>query len=305
MNLRRPRHLRLKNHTDKLSFNSDYLLIYYAVSDLVIGDSPRFFERRPAQSVGRKSGPGQAHSGIIGRLIISFLNKMLARILQRRKVDAGVQSFVRSLVNILLMILLVIAVISKLGIETTSFAALLASAGVAIGMALSGNLQNFAGGLIILIFRPYKVGDWIEAQGESGSVKEIQIFHTILTTADNKVVYIPNGSASSGTIVNYSREETRRVDWTVGVEYGEHFDRVEETVRSILAADKRILDKPAPTVGLSALDASSVNIVIRVWVNNSDYWGVYYDVQRAIYEEFNKAGINFPFPQLTIHTAKD
>ena len=172
-------------------------------------------------------------------------------------------------------------------------------------MALSGNLQNFAGGLIILIFRPYKVGDWIEAQGESGSVKEIQIFHTILTTADNKVVYIPNGSASSGTIVNYSREETRRVDWTVGVEYGEHFDRVEETVRSILAADKRILDKPAPTVGLSALDASSVNIVIRVWVNNSDYWGVYYDVQRAIYEEFNKAGINFPFPQLTIHTAKD
>ena len=225
---------------------------------------------------------------IIGRLIISFLNKMLARILQRRKVDAGVQSFVRSLVNILLMILLVIAVISKLGI-----------------MALSGNLQNFAGGLIILIFRPYKVGDWIEAQGESGSVKEIQIFHTILTTADNKVVYIPNGSASSGTIVNYSREETRRVDWTVGVEYGEHFDRVEETVRSILAADKRILDKPAPTVGLSALDASSVNIVIRVWVNNSDYWGVYYDVQRAIYEEFNKAGINFPFPQLTIHTAKD
>ena len=237
---------------------------------------------------------------IIGRLIISFLNKMLARILQRRKVDAGVQSFVRSLVNILLMILLVIAVISKLGIETTSFAALLASAGVAIGMALSGNLQNFAGGLIILIFRPYKVGDWIEAQGESGSVKEIQIFHTILTTADNKVVYIPNGSASSGTIVNYSREETRRVDWTVGVEYGEHFDRVEETVRSILAADKRILDKPAPTVGLSALDASSVNIVIRVWVNNSDYWGVYYDVQRAIYEEFNKAGINFVRPRQMI-----
>ncbi len=242
---------------------------------------------------------------IIGRLLVSFINKMVARVLQRRKVDAGVQTFVRSLVNILLMILLVIAVISKLGVETTSFAALLASAGVAVGMALSGNLQNFAGGLIILIFRPYKVGDWIEAQGVSGSVKEIQIFHTILTTADNKVVYIPNGSASSGTIVNYSREDTRRVDWTVGVEYGEHFDRVEETVRRILAADKRILDTPAPTIALGALDASSVNITIRVWVKNADYWGVYYDVQRAIYEEFNRAGIGFPFPQLTIHTAKD
>ena len=242
---------------------------------------------------------------IIGRLIISFLNKMVARILQRRKVDAGVQSFVRSLVNILLMILLVIAVISKLGIETTSFAALLASAGVAVGMALSGNLQNFAGGLIILIFRPYKVGDWIEAQNESGTVREIQIFHTILTTADNKTVYIPNGSASSGVIVNYSHEETRRVDWVIGVEYGEDYARVEEVARRIVAAEKRILSTPAPFIALDALDASSVNVRIRVWVKNSDYWGVYYDVQRAIYEEFNKAGIGFPFPQLTIHTAKD
>ena len=242
---------------------------------------------------------------IIGRLIISFLNKMVARILQRRKVDAGVQSFVRSLVNILLMILLVIAVISKLGIETTSFAALLASAGVAVGMALSGNLQNFAGGLIILIFRPYKVGDWIEAQGESGAVKEIQIFHTILTTADNKTVFIPNGSASSGTIVNYSREETRRVDWVIGVEYGEDYARVEEAARRIVAAEKRILSTPAPFIALDALDASSVNVRIRVWVKNADYWGVYYDVQRAIYEEFNRAGIGFPFPQLTIHTARD
>ncbi len=242
---------------------------------------------------------------IIGRLIISFLNKMVARILQRRKVDAGVQSFVRSLVHILLMILLVIAVISKLGIETTSFAALLASAGVAVGMALSGNLQNFAGGLIILIFRPYKVGDWIEAQNESGTVREIQIFHTILTTADNKTVYIPNGSASSGVIVNYSHEETRRVDWVIGVEYGEDYARVEEVARRIVAAEKRILSTPAPFIALDALDASSVNVRIRVWVKNSDYWGVYYDVQRAIYEEFNKAGIGFPFPQLTIHTAKD
>ena len=242
---------------------------------------------------------------IVGRLLISFLNKMFARILERRKVDAGIQSFLKSLVNILLMILLIVAVIGKLGIETTSFAALLASAGVAVGMALSGNLQNFAGGLIILLFRPYKVGDWVECQNESGTVREIQIFHTILTTADNKTVYIPNGAASSGVIVNYSREETRRVEWVVGVEYGEHYDRVEDTVRRILSAEKRILETPAPVIALNALDASSVNMAIRVWVKNSDYWGVYYDVNRSIYEEFNKAGIGFPFPQLTIHQAKD
>ena len=242
---------------------------------------------------------------LIGRFLISFLNKLLRRILERRKVDAGIRSFVESLVNILLMVLLIVAIVDKLGIETTSFAALLASAGVAVGMALSGNLQNFAGGLIILLFRPYKVGDWIECQGESGSVREIQIFHTILTTADNKTVYIPNGSASSGVVVNYSNEETRRVDWVVGVEYGEDYARVEEAARRIVAADKRILDTPAPFIALDALDASSVNIRIRVWVKNADYWGVYYDVQRAIYDEFNKAGIGFPFPQLTVHQAKD
>ena len=242
---------------------------------------------------------------IIGRFLISFLNKLVRRILERRKVDAGIRSFVESLVNILLMVLLIVAIVDKLCIETTSFAALLASAGVAVGMALSGNLQNFAGGLIILLFRPYKVGDWIECQGESGSVREIQIFHTILTTADNKTVYIPNGSASSGVVVNYSNEETRRVDWVVGVEYGEDYARVEEAARRIVAADKRILDTPAPFIALDALDASSVNIRIRVWVKNADYWGVYYDVQRAIYDEFNKAGIGFPFPQLTVHQAKD
>lgn len=242
---------------------------------------------------------------IVGRFIISFLNKLVKRVLEKRKVDAGIQSFVRSLVNILLMVLLIVAIVDKLGIETTSFAALLASAGVAVGMALSGNLQNFAGGLIILLFRPYKVGDWIEAQNESGTVREIQIFHTILTTADNKTVYIPNGSASSGVIVNYSNEKTRRVDWVVGVEYGEDYARVEETARRIVAADRRILADPAPFIALDALDASSVNVRIRVWVKNSDYWGVYYDIQRAIYDEFNKAGIGFPFPQLTVHQAKD
>ena len=242
---------------------------------------------------------------IVGRFIISFLNKMLARILKRRKVEASIQSFTKSLVNILLTLLLIIAIVNKLGVETTSIAALLASAGVAVGMALSGNLQNFAGGLIILLFRPYKVGDWIESQGESGTVREIQIFHTILTTADNKIVYIPNGSLSSGTIVNYSREETRRVEWIVGVEYGENFDKVEAVTRRILAADNRILDTPAPYIALHTLDASSVNVVIRVWVKNTDYWNVYFDINKTIYSVYNEEGIGFPFPQLTIHQSKD
>lgn len=241
----------------------------------------------------------------IGRILISLIKKFIAKVLVKRNIDAGIQSFVRSLVNILLTVLLVVAVIGKLGIETTSFAALLASAGVAIGMALSGNLQNFAGGLVILFLHPYKVGDWIESQGVSGTVREIQIFHTILTTADNKVIYIPNGALSSGTVINYSKEDTRRVDWVIGVEYGEDYDKVEETVRRIIAADKRILNIPEPFLALHALADSSVNVVIRVWVKSQDYWGVYFDMNRIIYSEFNKEGISFPFPQLTVHQAKD
>ena len=242
---------------------------------------------------------------IVGRIIISFLNKLVARILVRRKVDPSIQSFVKSLVSILLTVLLIVAVISKLGVETTSFAALLASAGVAVGMALSGNLQNFAGGLIVLLFRPYKVGDVIESQGETGTVREIQIFHTILTTFDNKVIYIPNGALSSGTVINYSREELRRVDWTIGVEYNTDYDLVERTVRDLVAADKRILTEPAPFVALHALADSSVNVTVRVWVKNADYWSVYFDMNKRIYAEFNAKGIGFPFPQLTVHQAKD
>ena len=221
---------------------------------------------------------------IVGRFLISMLNR-----------------FVGSLVNILLTILLIISVVGALGVETTSFAALLASAGVAVGMALSGNLQNFAGGLIVLLFKPYKVGDWIESQGVSGTVKEIQIFHTILTTGDNKVIYIPNGAMSSGVVTNYNTQTTRRVEWIVGVDYGEDYNKVQQIVRDILTADKRILTDPAPFIALHALDASSVNVVTRVWVNTADYWGVYFDINKTIYETFNEKGINFPFPQLTVH----
>jgi small conductance mechanosensitive channel len=238
---------------------------------------------------------------VVGRFIISLIKKLVARMMDRREVEPGIKSFVKSLVSITLSILLIISVVGALGIETTSFAALLASAGVAIGVALSGNLQNFAGGLIILLFKPYKVGDWIESQDMAGTVKEIQIFHTILTTADNKVIYIPNGSVSSGVVVNYSNQLTRRVEWIVGIDYGEDFDKVRQVVTDILEADERVLRNPAPFVALHALDASSVNVVARVWVKSADYWNVYFDVNRTIYATFNEKGINFPFPQLTVH----
>ena len=238
---------------------------------------------------------------IIGRFLISILNKFIRRLLDRRKVDISIKTFVKSLVNITLTILLIISVVGALGVETTSFAALLASAGVAVGMALSGNLQNFAGGLIVLLFKPYKVGDWIESQGVSGTVKEIQIFHTILATGDNKVIYIPNGAMSSGVVTNYNTQTTRRVEWIVGIDYGEDYNKVEQIVRDILAADSRILNEPAPFIALHALDASSVNVVARVWVDSGDYWGVYFDINKAIYETFNEKGVNFPFPQLTVH----
>ncbi len=238
---------------------------------------------------------------IIGRFLISILNKFIRRLLDRRKVDISIKTFIKSLVNITLTILLIISVVGALGVETTSFAALLASAGVAVGMALSGNLQNFAGGLIVLLFKPYKVGDWIESQGVSGTVKEIQIFHTILATGDNKVIYIPNGAMSSGVVTNYNTQTTRRVEWIVGIDYGEDYNKVEQIVRDILAADSRILNEPAPFIALHALDASSVNVVARVWVDNGDYWGVYFDINKAIYETFNEKGVNFPFPQLTVH----
>ena len=239
---------------------------------------------------------------LVGRLVINLLNKLVRKILSKRDIDPSVKTFVGSLVNVSLTILLIISVVGALGVQTTSFAALLASAGVAVGMALSGNLQNFAGGLVILLFKPYKVGDWIETQqGSAGTVKEIQIFHTILTTGDNKLIYIPNGSLSSGVVINYSHQETRRVEWIIGIDYGEDYNKVQQIVRDILAEDKRILNEPAPFISLHALDASSVNVVVRVWVNSGDYWGVYFDTNKAIYETFNEKGINFPFPQLTVH----
>jgi small conductance mechanosensitive channel len=237
----------------------------------------------------------------VGKALISLVNRMLSGMMERRNVDPAIQSFVKSLANILLMILLAISVVSALGVNTTSFAALLASGGVAVGMALSGNLQNLAGGIVILLFRPFKVGDYIEAQGTGGTVSEIQIFHTILTTPDNKKIYLPNGALSSGNITNYSKEPLRRVDFTVAVEYGEDIDKVRKALKDILDKDDRILQEPAPVIVLGALADSSVNMTVRVWVKSENYWDVFFRTNETIYNEFNRLGINFPYPQLTIH----
>lgn len=241
---------------------------------------------------------------IAGRFIIKLINRLMLRTFVQRKVELSVQTFLKSFINILLTIILIVSVISVLGINTTSIAALLASAGVAVGMALSGNLQNLAGGLIILVFKPYKVGDYIEAQGTQGTVREIQIFHTIVTRPDSTLAYVPNGAMSSGLITNYSRNELRRLDFVVGVDYGVDVSRVEEITRRIVDNNPLVLSDPAPFIAVDALAESSVNVLIRVWSKTTDYWKLYYDLRREIYDTYNREGIDFPFPQQTVHIAK-
>ena len=241
---------------------------------------------------------------IVGRWIVRRLNKLLAKILEKRHVEASLSTFVKSLVNITLTLLLIIVVIGVLGIETSSFIALFASAGVAIGMALSGTLQNFAGGVMILLFKPFKVGDTIEAQGQSGTVREIQIFNTILATRDNKIIIIPNGGLSTGLMKNYSREATRRVDWEFGIAYGDDYTKAKAVIARLLDADGRVLKDPAYFIALTSLGESSVNIVVRAWVNAGDYWGVYFDMNEKVYKTFAEENLNIPFPQLDVHLHK-
>lgn len=241
----------------------------------------------------------------IGKFLIDLLYKFVKTTLERRKVDASINSFLLSLVRVVLMFVLIITIIGVLGINTSSFVALFASAGVAIGMALSGTLQNFAGGVMILLFKPYKIGDWIEAAGVSGGVKEIQIFNTILTTADNKIIIVPNGKLSNDMIINYSKAGTRRVDWSFGIAYGDDYDKAKAVLTQFINDDKRILKDPAPAIVLNELADSSIQIVVRAWVNGGDYWDVLYTMNERVYKEFGKHGLSFPFPQMDVHITKE
>lgn len=212
---------------------------------------------------------------LIGRWIVKKLNRIVLSIMEKKQVEASLFSFTKSLVSITLNFILIIVIIGVLGIETSSFIALFASAGVAIGMALSGTLQNFAGGIMILIFKPFKVGDVLEAQGQTGTVKEIQIFNTIISTPDNKIIIIPNGGLSTGIMKNYSKEPTRRVDWEFGIAYGDSYEKAKAVIERLLKADSRILSSPTYFIALNSLGESSVNIVVRAWVNAEDYWNVF------------------------------
>lgn len=237
----------------------------------------------------------------VGKFIIDNLYRFVQKALSRKKIDQSVNTFVLSLVRVVLMLLLIVMIIGVLGINTSSFVALFASAGVAIGMALSGTLQNFAGGVMILLFKPYKVGDFIEAQGVSGTVREIQIFNTLLATTDNKTIIIPNGKLSNETVTNYTQAGTRRVEWVFGISYGDDYQKAKELLDVYIAEDKRILSTPAPMVALSCLADSSVQITARAWVQASDYWSVLYDMNERVYSEFGKYGLSFPFPQMDVH----
>lgn len=242
---------------------------------------------------------------IIGLYIVNIIRSIVVKMLDRSKVDPSLRSFLSSIVSVLLKILVYITALGVLGIEMTSFIAILGAAGLAVGMALSGTLQNFAGGVMILLFKPYKVGDVIEAQGYVGAVKEIQIFITVLTTPDNKTVLIPNGPLATGSMINYSTQSTRRVDWTFGIAYGDDIDKAYSVLRNLIAADDRILKDPEPFMALHALADSSVNIVVRVWVNSPDYWAVFFRMNEQVYKTFPKEGLSIPFPQMDVHVHKD
>ncbi|GHT84409.1 mechanosensitive ion channel protein [Bacteroidia bacterium] len=240
---------------------------------------------------------------IVGRKLIKYINFIVNKLLNRQKLDPSIVSFLKSLISIVLTVVLLITIISVLGIPNSSFVAILASAGVALGMALSGTLQNFAGGIMILLFRPYQIGDYILAQNQEGTVKSIQIFNTVIVTADNRTIYIPNGTLSNNTIINNTSQSTRRVEWTIGIDYGSDYDNAKSVVQSILKSDKRILSNPAPYIALKNLNESSIDILIRVWVNSPDFWDVFYDINEQIYKLFALNGINIPFPQMTVHLA--
>lgn len=240
---------------------------------------------------------------LIGWWLISRLTTSVGRVLEVRKVDRALSSFICSLISIVLRILLLISVASMIGVETTSFIAMIGAAGLAIGLALQGSLANFAGGVLIMLFRPFRAGDWIEAQGVSGSVDSIQIFHTTLKTGDNKVVIVPNGALSNGHITNYSREPRRRADINIGIDYSSDIKRAREVLLDI-ARDPRVHVEPAPVVFVTGLGDSAVNLSLRVWVATGDFWPVTFAFTELAKERLTEAGIGIPFPQRVVHLAK-
>ncbi|MEZ7499099.1 mechanosensitive ion channel [Flavobacterium sp. Arc3] len=237
----------------------------------------------------------------IGLWVTNLITKAVGKSLEKSSIDQSLVPFLRSITNIILKALVVITVMGMIGIEMTSFVAIIGAAGLAVGLALSGTLQNFSGGVIILILKPFKIGDFIEAQGFSGTVKEINIFSTMLNTPDKKLVIIPNGPLSTDALINYSTEPLRRVDWKFGIAYGDDVENFKKAINQFIAEDDRILKDPASFIGLSELADSSVNFAVRVWVDSPNYWGVFFDMNEKVYTKFPDYDLNIPFPQIDVH----
>ena len=237
----------------------------------------------------------------VGRWIVGMVVKGMMKAMQKGDLDITLRRFISNLARTLLMLFVIIAAINALGVQTASLIALVGAAGLAVGLALQGSLANFAAGVLIVLFRPYKVGDWIEGGGVSGSVEEVQILTTVLKTGDNKRVIIPNSQIMGTTITNYSANDTRRVDLVVGVSYSDDLDKVRKELQDLVDADERILKDPAVTIAVSELADSSVNFVLRPWVNTADYWAVYFDLTERVKKRFDEVGISIPFPQRDVH----
>ena len=238
---------------------------------------------------------------VVGWLVAKFLKALVRKLMVRSGVDPTLIGFCASITYIGLMALVVITALGKLGVPTGSFIAVIGAAGLAIGFALQGSLGNFAAGVLLIVFRPFKVGDFIEAGGTSGTVEELQVFATTLNTPDNKAITVPNAAITGGNIINYSAKPIRRVDLVFGVGYGDDIKRGKEVINSILTKDDRILKEPEPTIAVSELADSSVNIVVRPWVKTADYWGVFFDITEAVKLEFDAQGITIPYPQQDVH----
>lgn len=237
----------------------------------------------------------------IGLKLIKLIVKAMKKMLDRRNVEVSLQSFLLSMTDIALKAMVVIAVLGMVGIQTTSFIAVLGAAGLAVGMALQGTLQNFAGGVIILLLKPFKVGDYIDSAGVQGTVKHIQIFNTIVETPDKKMVIAPNTDLATKTLVNYSRSENRRVDIKVGIAYGESVDSARAALLELAKSYSKVIEEPAPMVVVTALADSAVSLELRVWVKNADYWDTFFYLNQAVYDKLNAVGISIPFNQMDVH----
>jgi small conductance mechanosensitive channel len=240
----------------------------------------------------------------IGRFVAQQIRKIITKILLKSKMDEMLINFITSIAYTLMLLVIIIAALDRLGVDTTSMVALVGAAGLAVGLALQGSLQNFASGVMLIVFRPFKAGDFIDAGGTAGIVEEITIFTTMMRTPDNKEVIVPNGSIFGGTITNFSARDTRRVDLVFGIGYDDDLLKAKQLLNEIVNADERILKDPAPTVAVSELADSSVNFVVRPWVNSADYWDVYFGITETVKLRFDQEGISIPYPQMDVHVSK-